>query len=220
MKSMVTLLAAGFLLVYVGVEVSIGGWIVVFMRNVRHGEPFEPGTVSTGFWLVKTKRSYSYVSLAKFWQVGVVFDRLILGFVTPCMFSAERYAVATYIAISIALELMFWVIPNFLVSAVVVRLLGLFLAPLFPAAVVAITKLLPKSQSVAAVGFAAALGASGACVFPFAAGAIANAKAVQVLQLIILAMLVVMLGVMVVYSSIAKDADSVLSRSGAWLGKG
>ena len=76
-----------------------------------------------------------------------------------------------------------------------VSLLGFFLAPLFPAAVVVLTKLLPKQQHVPAVGFAAALGASGACVFPFAVGAIANKKGVKVLEPIILAMLVACLGV-------------------------
>jgi nitrate/nitrite transporter NarK len=40
------------------------------------------------------------------------------------------------------------------------------------------------------VGFAAAFGASGACVLPFAVGAIANAAGVKVLQPIILAALV------------------------------
>ena len=82
-----------------------------------------------------------------------------------------------------------------------------FIAPLFPAAVVALTKLLPKRLHVAAVGFAAAVGASGATVcrpdnldqnllmtnqiLPFAVGAIANSRGVQVLQPIILALLVV-----------------------------
>lgn len=86
-------------------------------------------------------------------------------------------------------------IPNFNVSAVAVALLGFFLAPLFPAAVVAATKLLPKHLHVAAVGFAAAFGASGACILPFAVGAIAQAKGVQVLQPVVLALLVVCLAV-------------------------
>ena len=61
---------------------------------------------------------------------------------------------------------------------------------MFPAAVIAATKLLPPHLHVNGIGFAAALGAAGACVLPFAVGAIAQAKGVQVLMPIVLAMLV------------------------------
>jgi len=67
------------------------------------------------------------------------------------------------------------------------------IAPMFPAAVVALTKLLPKRLHVAAVGFAAAVGASGATVLPFAVGAIANSRGVQVLQPVVLALLATIL---------------------------
>lgn len=46
------------------------------------------------------------------------------------------------------------------------------------------TKLLPKRLHVAAVGFAAAVGASGATILPFAVGAIAQRKGVTVSQLL------------------------------------
>lgn len=174
-RNKVTILTAIFLLVYVGVEVSIGGWIVTFMLRVRKGSPFASGLISTGFWL------------------GITLGRLVLGFVTARLFRSEKHAVATYLVLSVALQLMFWLIPQFVVSAVMVGFLGFFLGPMFPAAVVVLTKLLPKRLHVPAVGFAAALGASGACVLPFATGAIANAKGVQVLQPIILASLVVCL---------------------------
>jgi fucose permease len=53
---------------------------------------------------------------------------------------------------------------------------------MFPGAVVVATRLLPRSMHVSAIGFAAAFGASGAAVLPFAVGAIAQAKGVEVLQ--------------------------------------
>ena len=61
----VSWLCAFFLLGYVGVEVSLGGWIVEFMIQVRKGEPFASGMAATGFWL------------------GIAVGRLVLGFVTP-----------------------------------------------------------------------------------------------------------------------------------------
>lgn len=186
-KNKVTILASIFLLIYVGVEVSIGGWIVTFMLRVRQGSPFASGLTSTGFWL------------------GITVGRLILGFVTARLFKTEKHAVAVYLACSVALQLMFWLIPNFFVSAVMVSFLGFFLGPLFPAAIVALTKLLPKQLHVAAVGFAAAFGASGACVLPFAVGAIANAKGVKVLQPIILAALVLCLIVWLLVPKLPKQ---------------
>lgn len=48
---------------------------------------------------------------------------------------------------------------------------------------------------MAGIGFAIASGAGGACALPFAVGAIAQAKGVQVLMPIVLAMLVANLGV-------------------------
>lgn len=62
---------------------------------------------------------------------------------------------------------------------------------MFPAAVVACTKLLPRHLHVSGIGFAAAFGGSGGALFPFIVGLIAQSKGVQVLQPIILALLVV-----------------------------
>lgn len=189
-KNKVTMLASLFLLIYVGIEVSIGGWVVTFMLRVRNGSPFASGLTSTGFWL------------------GVTVGRLILGFVTARVFKSEKHAVATYLVCSVAVQLLFWLIPNFFVSAVMVGFLGFFLGPMFPAAVVALTKLLPKRLHVAAVGFAAAFGASGACVLPFAVGAIANAAGVKVLQPIVLACLVLCLVVWLLIPRLPKQRMS------------
>ncbi|TGJ85035.1 hypothetical protein E0Z10_g3745 [Xylaria hypoxylon] len=162
-------LCAVFLLGYVGIEVALGGWIVEFMIQVRHGGAFESGLTATGFWL------------------GLTIGRFILGFITPRI--GEKLAIMIYLPITVGFELLFWLVPQFIVSAVAVGLQGFFLGPLFPAAIVAMSKLLPHHLHVGAIGFAAAFGGSGAAVLPFAVGAIAQAKGVQVLQPIILALL-------------------------------
>jgi fucose permease len=58
---------------------------------------------------------------------------------------------------------------------------------------------------VSAIGFAAALGGGGAAIFPFAVGAIAQAKGVQVLQPIVLALLVAILGVWLLLPKLPKQ---------------
>lgn len=173
MLNPITWISAIFLLGYVGVEVSLGGWVVTFMLRVRNGEPFASGMVATGFWL------------------GITIGRVVLGFVTGNI--GEKTAIAAYLAISMALELCFWLIPTFISSAIFAGWLGFFLGPLFPAAIVVATKLLPSRLHVSAVGFAAAFGGGGAAILPFAVGAIAQVKGVQVLQPIVLALLAMIL---------------------------
>ncbi|CAI4218442.1 unnamed protein product [Parascedosporium putredinis] len=169
----VSWLCAAFLLVYVGVEVALGGWIVTFMIQVRNGQAFASGMTATGFWL------------------GITVGRAILGFVTPLF--GVKLAMTIYIAITMGLELLFWLVPNFYVSAVAVSFQGFFLGPLFPGVVLVASAILPRHLHVVVIGFAAAFGGCGAAVLPFAVGAIAQVKGVQVLQPIILALLTVLL---------------------------
>ncbi|KAJ5169242.1 uncharacterized protein N7482_004836 [Penicillium canariense] len=164
----VTWLCSLFLLGYVGVEVALGGWIVTFMIRVRHGGAFASGMTATGFWL------------------GITVGRVILGFVTPRI--GEKMAIAGYILLSMACGLVLWLVPQFYASAVAVSLQGFFLGPLFPGAVVMVTKLLPRHLHVSSIGFCAAFGGSGAAILPFAVGALAQAKGVQVLQPFIIAL--------------------------------
>jgi fucose permease len=171
LQSAVTWLVASFLLAYVGVEVALGGWIVTFMLDERAGEAFASGMVATGFWL------------------GLTVGRVVLGFVTGRI--GEKLAVAVYLALSVALQLLFWLVPSFIASAIFAAFLGFFLGPLFPAAIMVATKLLPRRLHVSAIGFVAAFGSSGAAVFPFAVGAIAQARGVWVLQPFALALIAV-----------------------------
>lgn len=162
-------ICAIFLLAYVGIEVSLGGWVVVFMINVRHATPFLSGVCETCFW------------------VGITLGRVTLGFVTGKI--GNRLAIMIYLALATILHLLFYLVPSVPLSFIAVLLEGFFLGPMFPAAVVAATKLLPPHLHVAGIGFAAAFGASGACILPFAVGAIASAKGVGVLMPIVLALL-------------------------------
>ncbi|KAF1816772.1 putative MFS transporter [Eremomyces bilateralis CBS 781.70] len=176
-----------FLLVYMGVEVTLGGWIVTFMLRIRHGSDFASGMAAVGFWL------------------GMTVGRVVLGFVTPRI--GEKLSICIYLPISMALQLVFWLVPQFHVSAVAVALEGFFLGPMFPAAVIVAMKLLPRHLHVTAIGFAAALGGVGAAVFPFAVGAIAQKKGVQVLQPIALALLVVILAAWLALPRLGKKKE-------------
>lgn len=127
LREPITWLVALFLLGYVGVEVALGGWIVTFMLKVRHAENFAAGMVVTGFWL------------------GLTVGRIVLGFITGRV--GEKAAITIYLLLSLALQLLYWLVPSFIASAIFVAFLGFFLGPLFPAAIVAATKLLPSDVS-------------------------------------------------------------------------
>lgn len=147
------------------------------MTSVRHGSAFASGMTETGFWL------------------GVTLGRFVLGFVSPWL--GEKFSIVVYLLISISFELIFWLVPQFIVSAFAVSLVGFFTGTIFPGVVVVATRQLPKNVHVAAIGFVAALSMGGGSVFPFMIGAISQAKGVMVLQPIMLAMLTVALGIWV-----------------------
>ncbi|KAI4124035.1 MAG: hypothetical protein LQ347_005894 [Umbilicaria vellea] len=193
LNNRVTWVCAVFLLLYCGIEVAISGWVVVFMMKIRHAAPFAAGMGETGYWM------------------GLTVGRVVLGFVSGRM--GETTAIVAYLVIAAGLQFVFWLVPNFYVSAVAVSFLGFFLGPLFPAAVVASTKRLPQHLHVAAIGFAVASGAGGACALPFIVGAIAQAKGVQVLMPIVLAMLVANLGVWMWLPNIKQQGDEQPKRN-------
>ncbi|OAA59390.1 Major facilitator superfamily domain, general substrate transporter [Cordyceps fumosorosea ARSEF 2679] len=179
--------SALFLLCYVGVEVALGGWIVTFMSKVRKQDDFSSGMSAAGFWL------------------GITFGRAILGFVSPRI--GVKLAISIYIGCAAALELVFWLVPQFIVSAVAVSLQGFFLGPMFPGAVLVASKLLPKHLHVVVIGFAAAFGGCGAAILPFVTGLLVQGSGPTVLQPIILALLVVMLVVWLLLPRIDKKRD-------------
>ncbi|CZT51660.1 related to tetracycline resistance proteins [Rhynchosporium secalis] len=174
MKSRITWLFCFFVFAYVGAEVSLGGWIITFMSKVRGAVPFAASATSTAYW------------------GGMTVGRLFLPYLTARL--GEYPSVILYLGLSFGLELIFWLVPNLIVSAVAVSLLGVFMGPMFPTAIVLVTKLLPRDLHVGCIGFGTAFGGSGGAIFPFMVGAIAQSKGVKTLQPVILALLVVMSG--------------------------
>jgi fucose permease len=77
----------------------------------------------------------------------------------------ERTAITFYLVISIALELVFWLVPKFVVSAIAVALLGFFTGPLFPGALVVAARLLRKHLHVPGIGLASSLAGGGGAMY-------------------------------------------------------
>ncbi|RYP15743.1 hypothetical protein DL765_005518 [Monosporascus sp. GIB2] len=169
-KNKLTWLFAFFVFGYCGAEVALGGWIVVFMTRIRGATSIAGGAAATGFW------------------GGMTAGRLFLSFLTARL--GEFWSMILYLGLTIAFELIFWLVPNMIASAVAAAMLGVVMGPMFPTAVVLITKVLPRSLHVGTIGFATAFGGSGGAILPFLVGAIANNKGVQALQPFVLAICV------------------------------
>ncbi|KAH8927776.1 MFS general substrate transporter [Atractiella rhizophila] len=167
------LILATFILVYVGTEVSIGGWIVSFVIDERSGG-HSAGYVATGFW------------------AGITLGRLLCPKLN--MFVGEKKIIFYYLGIAIALEFTIWFVESLPGNAVAVAVVGFVLGPFYPNAMSISVKILPRSLHSGAIGFIAAFGQQGAALFPFITGALAQRYSTNVLQPIILILCVTMAG--------------------------
>ncbi|RSL96221.1 hypothetical protein CDV31_013560 [Fusarium ambrosium] len=189
-KDKVTLLFSAFMLIYVGAEITIGGWLVTFMLNVRNGTPSASSLVASGFW------------------IGITVGRFALGWITS--YFGEKIMVSAYLVIAIGLELAFWLGEEFVVSAIMAALVGVSIGMVMPSSIRMMTKILPVEKHIVSVGFGTAFAVSGASIFPFAVGALAQAGGVQVLQPVILALFAVqlLLWLFVTRMKLDRDEDS------------
>jgi fucose permease len=117
--------------------------------------------------------------------------RVILGFGTERY--GERWSVTAYLAITVALEIVFRTVNSVATSVVTVMLLGFFLGPLFPSGVVMVTRLLPKHLHVSALAIAASIGQIGGAFSPFAVGALTQHWGAQIFQVVIFGLLLLVL---------------------------
>ncbi|KOS22970.1 Bypass of stop codon protein 6 [Escovopsis weberi] len=159
-------MVSAFLLLYVGAEVTIGGWLLTFMVDVRKGTSSASSLVASGFW------------------IGLTCGRFTLGWLTG--YVGEKPMVAAYLLSAIGLELAFWLDKRFVVSAIMAALVGLSLGMIFPSGIRMMTRVLPPEKHIVSVGFATAFAVSGSAIFPFLVGALAQAYGVNVLQPVIL----------------------------------
>ncbi|KAF7320897.1 MFS general substrate transporter [Mycena chlorophos] len=163
-----------FLTVYVGVEVTIGSWIVSFLINVRHGGA-NTGYVSSGFF------------------GGLTLGRVVLLPLNNAI--GEYRAIFLYGILAIALELVIWLVPSLIGGAVAVSFVGMLLGPMYPIAMNHAGRVFPPHLIMGIIGWATGIATGGAAAIPFATGAIAGAggKGIKTLEPVVVAMLVVML---------------------------
>ncbi|KAF8517398.1 MFS general substrate transporter [Hysterangium stoloniferum] len=165
-------LLAFFILVYVGIEVTIGGWIVTFIIDKRGGGA-NSGYISTGFF------------------GGLTAGRLVLHYATRLV--AERHTIYAYAILCIALELIIWFVPSLVGNAVSVSLIGFFLGPMYPAIMNQAGGILPRWLLTGSIGWIAGFGQAGSALLPFMTGALASKFGISSLQPLTVAAIVLMI---------------------------
>ncbi|KIJ59387.1 hypothetical protein HYDPIDRAFT_33252 [Hydnomerulius pinastri MD-312] len=164
-------LLAAFILCYVGAEVTLGGWIVTYIINLRGGGP-SSGYISTGFW------------------AGLMIGRVALLKVNDII--GERRALFIYAILAIALEFVVWFVPSLIGDAVAVAFIGMLLGPMYPIAMNHAGRVLPQWLLTGSIGWIAGVGQAGSALIPFITGAIAQRAGIKALQPVLVAILAVM----------------------------
>ncbi|OAA66782.1 major facilitator superfamily transporter [Niveomyces insectorum RCEF 264] len=169
----VVLLGALFLFMYQGAEVSLAGWVTSFLIADRGAKEPGVGYVTAGFW------------------AGVTVGRFLL--VVPAQRIGARRFVYGCIAGMAGFDLLVWLLPSRIGSAVAVALVGLLIGPIYPSAAAVLMQGMSRRERVAGVSAMTAFGFAGGAVMPFVTGMLAQAVGTFVLHPIFLALLAAML---------------------------
>ncbi|PFH48891.1 hypothetical protein AMATHDRAFT_148904 [Amanita thiersii Skay4041] len=168
MKTKAVHLIAFFILVYVGVEVTIGGWTVTYIIQVRGGGP-SSGYVSTGYF------------------GGLTLGRVALLWLNQKL--GESRAVLLYGIIALGLQFVVWFVPSIIGDAIAVAFIGFFLGPMYPLAMNHCGRILPPWIITNSIGWINAIGFTGSALIPFMTGAIAQRWGIQSLQPLLVIMM-------------------------------
>ncbi|KAG6908941.1 hypothetical protein DXG01_002720 [Tephrocybe rancida] len=121
-----------FAVIYIGVEVTLGGWIVTFIIHERGGG-HSSGYISSGF--------FGGLTLGR---VGLLWFNKLVG---------EHRVIVVYTAIAIVLEITIWFVPSIIGNALAVSAIGLVLGPMFPVMVSHASKVLPRWLMTVCIGW-------------------------------------------------------------------
>ncbi|CAK5274630.1 unnamed protein product, partial [Mycena citricolor] len=146
-----------FALIYVGVEVTIGGWIITYIIDVRHGGP-SAGYISSGFF-----GGLMIGRLALLWVSKVIGENRVLYLYA---FLAIGYAFLFLAQNStncklVRLELIVWFLPSLIGGAVAVSLVGVFLGPIYPIVMNRAARAVPRWLLSPSIGWIAGFGQTG-----------------------------------------------------------
>ncbi|KAK0552668.1 hypothetical protein OC846_001840 [Tilletia horrida] len=158
-------LLALFTLLYVGTEVSIGGWTSTFLLKSRDGSVSSEAAnyLVSGFW------------------AGIAAGRVLLIPVTSAL--GDEMAVIVYIAAALGLQLIVWLVPHVIADGVALAIMGILVE-------VAARKIRPRALHTTALSWLISFGAAGSALLPFIVGLSAQAHGIGILAPLLVGLLV------------------------------
>ncbi|RGP72602.1 hypothetical protein FLONG3_6610 [Fusarium longipes] len=170
LKSKNVWLISMFFFFFLGATLTASGWVVEYLVDVRNGDINQMGFVPAGF------------------SGGSLLGRLFLA--EPTHRFGVRRMIFGFTIISIALQLLFWLVPNIIAASIAISLLGFFMGPYFATGIDVASKLFnPRIQSTA-LAFVFVFAQLGGCMFPIITGLVAASAGVGILQPVLCALLV------------------------------
>ncbi|KAH7098381.1 MFS general substrate transporter [Auriculariales sp. MPI-PUGE-AT-0066] len=152
---------------FIGVENTIGGWVVEFIIDERKGGA-SAGFISAGFY------------------GGIMLGCVVL--LPLNVWLGERRVVFLYGILLLALDVVIWRVPSLVTSAVAVSIVGLLMASLYPICLSQMGRLLPPRLLPGAVGYIAGFGTIGGAIVPTITGALAAKFEIKVMPIVVLVM--------------------------------
>jgi fucose permease len=163
LRERAVVLAAVFLAVYVGLEISVGNWAFSFMVTERGQPDLAAGYAVSAYWLGLTAGRFLISPIAT--RIGMT----AAGMTFACLAGVTASA------------LLVWLAPAAIVASAGLALLGFFLGPIFPTAM-AVTPMVTSARLVpTAIGVMNGVSVLGGAAFPWLAGAIAQGVGVWTL---------------------------------------
>ncbi len=141
---------AVFLLVYVGLEASLGSWSFSVLHEARGVPLLTAGWVISSYWAGLT---LGRVVLAR--RVGRVGEARMI---TECLIGTGG---------GIALAVL---IPNGVGTSMALPIIGFFLGPIFPTMIALASQRIPARMLAGSIGFLTSLGITGSALLPWLAG--------------------------------------------------
>ncbi len=186
-------IGAAFLLLYVGLEVSLGSWMYSFLTEERATPALLAGSFVSSYW------------------AGLMLGRLVLGSVT------RRLGNVVMIQLCLAGVLLgvvlLWLAPWLSLHAVALALIGFSLGPIFPTTIALMSQLIAARLLPSAIGLMASLGAAGASLFPWLAGLLADRLGIWVILPYAIGLTALLLGAWLLFQGAAsRQARSIILR--------
>jgi fucose permease len=170
LKSPPVYLLSMFYFFMLGTGITASGWVVEYLIEARNGKLPEVG--------------YIPAALAG----GIFLGRIILA--EPTHRYGERRMTLAYCVIMLCLQLIFWLVPNFVSSTVSLCFLGFFFGPMFATGMSVGSKLFSKELQPTALGYVFVLAQAGGSFFPAITGIIAGRAGVKVMQPMLVGLIV------------------------------